>query len=370
MKILHILYESIGDYFGTGGVVTRAYEIYKYLRSRHDITLLCKKYPGAKDGEIEGLRHIFVGTESKSFTRTLLSYACHSAAFVKKYGNEFDIIIEEFSPAIPTFLNFYKKRPLILQIQGHTGKNYFSKYNILYSLALYTYEKILPRFYKCLIFPTDESRNRYTLSEKSNVRMIPSGISEKLPDIESSDSGYIAYLGRIDIHHKGLDILVDAYKEFYKVFPDIKLVIGGDGRDKNKFSEILKKLPGNVKQNIEMVGWVEGENKMLLLNDAMFAVMPSRYETQGITALEAMACGKPLVVSDIPELSYATANGAGISFKSEDAVSLAQAMKEMATSGVRKEMGQRGREWVKDLTWDKIALKYEEFLYEVLNKHS
>lgn len=369
MRILHLLYESKGDYFGIGGVGTRAYEIYKYLKNRHDITLLCKKYPGAKNNDIEGLRHIFVGTENRSFTKTLLSYAYHASNFVKKYGTEFDVIIEEFSPAIPTFLSFYKKRPLILQIQGHTGRKYFGKYNILFSLALYTYEKISPRFYKCLIFLTEESRNRYKLSEKSNIRIIHSGISEKLLDIEPSESDYIAYLGRIDIHHKGLDILVDSYKEFYKAFPDVKLVIGGDGRDKNKFSEILKKLSGNIIQNIEMVGWVEGESKLRLLSNAIFAVIPSRYETQCIAAYEAMACGKALVVSDIPELSYVTDNRAGISFKSEDAVSLAQAMKEMATSGIRREMGRRGRDWVKDFTWDKIALKFEDFLKQVANKH-
>ena len=118
MKILHLPYESKGDYFGIGGVGIRAYEIYKYLKDKHDITLLCKKYPGAQNKEIEGLRHIFVGTESKSLTKTLLSYAYHAAMFVKKHADEFDIIIEEFSPAIPTFLHAFTKKPVILQIQG------------------------------------------------------------------------------------------------------------------------------------------------------------------------------------------------------------------------------------------------------------
>lgn len=117
MKILHLLYESKGDYFGIGGVGIRAYEIYSHLRDRHDITLLCKKYPEAKDKEIEGLKHIFVGTESKSLTTTLLSYAYHAALFVKRHGERFDVIIEEFSPAIPTFLHVFTKKPIILQVQ-------------------------------------------------------------------------------------------------------------------------------------------------------------------------------------------------------------------------------------------------------------
>jgi hypothetical protein len=62
LKILQIIYESYGNLFGVGGAGVRAYEVYKRLQDRHEITLLCMKYPGAKDGEIEGLRHVFVGT--------------------------------------------------------------------------------------------------------------------------------------------------------------------------------------------------------------------------------------------------------------------------------------------------------------------
>lgn len=370
MKILHLLYESRGDYFGIGGVGIRAYEIYTRLKNKHDITLLCRKYPGAKDGIIDGLPHIFAGTESKSLTKALLTYAYSAASFVKKHGVDFDVIIEEFSPAIPTFLNLYKKKPLILQIQGYTGVQYFEKYNILYSTPLYIYEKTLPRFYRNFIFVSEESRSKYKLGGKSNIRIIPNGISENLLDCQPDELNYIAYIGRIDIHHKGLDILIHAYTEFCKTFPGIRLVIGGDGRDRDKLQGLLKELPENMRKKIELKGWVEGESKLGLLKNAVMAVMPSRYETQGITALESMACGKALVASDIKELGYITNCGAGISFKSGDAASLATAMKELMTNSKRKEMGLKGRAWVREFTWDRIALKYEEFLYSVLGSNA
>lgn len=370
MKILHLLYESKGDYFGIGGVGSRAYEIYNRLKNRHDITLLCRKYPGAKNGIIEGLEHMYAGTESKNFTKTLLSYAHSSAHYVKSHGTDFDIIIEEFSPAVPTFLSFYKKRPFILQVQGYTGKEYFSKYNILYSAALYAYEKIWPRFYRNIIFVSDESRNRYALDRQNYIRIIPNGISGVLPETEISDSNYIVYFGRIDIRNKGLDLLLEAYGEFCKTFSEIKLVMAGDGRDMDKFLRLIDNLSPKVRTNIEIKGWLEGEAKTLVLKNALMVVMPSRHETQGITALEAMACGKPLVASNIPELGYITGCGAGISFKSGDAASLATAMKELMTNSKRKEMGLKGRAWVKEFTWDRIASEYEEFLYSVLDKNA
>jgi len=371
LKILHLLYESKGDYFGIGGVGIRAYEIYRQLKARHDITLLCKKYPGAADGTLEGLRHIFVGTESRSLAKTLLSYAYSASLFTRKYGDEFDIIIEEFSPAIPTFLHAFTEKPVVLQIQGYTGVKYFEKYNIFYSGLLCAFERFRPLFYRNIIFISAITAKRYRFrAREKNIKVIPNGIREELLTCEPGGADYMLYLGRIDMHGKGLDILLHAYREFHNSFPHIRLVIAGDGRDREKFAGMLRRLPDRIKKNIELRGWVDGEEKTDLLKDALLVVMPSRHETQGIVALEALACGKAVIVSDIPELSYVTGNRAGISCKTGDARSLAQAMRDLITREERREMGQRGRDWVARYTWDKIALEYEGFLMRVLEQNN
>ena len=369
MKILHILYESKGDYFGIGGVGMRAYEIYRYLKERHDITLLCKRYPGAKDGEIDGLRHIYLGTESRNLTRTLLSYAYKAALYIKREGERFDVIIEEFSPAIPTFLNFYKKRPVVLQIQGYTGTKYFGKYNPLYSSILYALERLRPLFYRNVLIVSDVTRERHSLDQGHTfVGMIPNGISPELLGCTPEKSDYVLFIGRIDIHHKGLDILLDAYKEFFPYFPGIRLVVAGDGRDREKFREELGRLPEQIRKNIELLGWVSGDEKKEALLKALFVVFPSRYEVQPISILEAMACGKAVVVSDIPECYFVTQKGAGVAFKSGDPASLAVCMKGMATSNRLAEMGLKGRDWVKDFTWDSVAEQYEDFLLQAVER--
>ncbi len=369
MRILHLLYESKGDPFGIGGVGIRAYEIHKYLKDRHEITLLCRKYPGARDRKIEGLKHIFVGTESKNLTKTLLSYAHHSSLFVKKHGESFDIIIQEFSPAIPTSLHVFTKKPVVLQIQGYTGLKYFQKYNIFYAVVLYLFERYLPMFYKNFIFVSESSKNNYHINGNKNVEIISNGIAEEsIEDLDTEESGYILFLGRIDIHHKGLDILLTAYRDFYHLFPGIRLVIAGDGRDRQSFSDLLQKLPANIRQNIELKGWVDGDRKAGLFRKASLVVMPSRYEALSIVSLEAMSYGKPVIVSDIPEFAFVTEKNAGISFKTGDPQSLAEAMRHCMTltRDERVKIGQTGRSWAKDFTWDKIAVKYENFLFKVL----
>lgn len=369
MRILHLLYESKGDPFGIGGVGLRAYEIYKNLRDRHEITLLCKRYPGARDGEIEGLNHIFAGVESPGFAKTLLSYACHASRFVRRHGMDFDVIIEEFSPAIPTMLGFYRGRPVILQVQGYTGKQYFDKYNLFYAVALYAFERLLPLSYRHFIVVSEETRKRYGIAEAGGLtEVIPNGIKAGYLECEPVEGDYVLYLGRIDIHHKGLDTLLQAYTDFRRTLPEARLVIAGDGRDRERFFAMVGALPEPVRRSIDFRGWVEGREKADLLKNALMVVMPSRYETQGIVALEAMACGKALVVSDIPELRYVPENGAGLSFRPGDAASLSSAMKDLARGADKIGMGMKGRNWVKRFTWEAIALRYENFLFQVLRE--
>ena len=368
MKILHLLYESKGDAFGIGGVGIRAYEIYKRIKERHDVTLLCKKYPCANDGEIEGLRHIFVGTESKSLMKTLLSYAYHASRFVKGHSHEYDIIVEEFSPAIPMFIHAFTKKPTVLQVQGHTGKLYFRKYNPFYASTLSLLELLRPRFYDNFIFANPETMKKLSLKKAKRIAIISNGISSELLNMPPDESDYILYLGRIDIYGKGLDILLDAYGKFLKSFPQVRLVIAGDGRDRERFEAMLMKLPEDMRKNIEMPGWVSGDKKRDVLNKALFVVLPSRHECQPIVTLEAMGSGKAVIVSEIPEFNFIAEHQAVLTFKLGSAASLAQSMKNLVSNSERKEMGQRGRNWVKDFTWDKIALKYEEFLCRVLEQ--
>lgn len=369
MKILHLLYESKGDYFGIGGVGIRAYEIYRYLKDRHEITLVCKKYPGARDGEKEGLRHVFVGTESKNLTKTFLSYARRSAHFLRTHGSSFDVIIEEFSPAIPSFIHFFTEKPLILQVQGYTGVLYFKKYNLAYAVTLSLLEQLRPMFYKNFIFINSQTQSKLFLGRPKHRCIIPNGVPAELLqslDRPFQDLGYVLFLGRIDIYGKGLDTLLDGYAEFYRSFPDTRLVIAGDGRDMELLRTMLAKLPEKITGNIDLLGWVSGERKIEVLKKASFVVFPSRHEVQPIAVLEAMAAWKPVIVSDIPEFSFVTDKGAGIAFRTGDALSLTQSMKDLMAGSEQQDMGRRGRDLVKDFTWEGIAAKFEDFLYTVL----
>ena len=134
------------------------------------------------------------------------------------------------------------------------------------------------------------------------------------------------------------------------------------------FRAMLARLPEEVAGQVELTGWVSGEKKTDVLKNALFVVFPSRHEVQPIAVLEAMAAWKPVIVSDIREFSFITGRNAGISFLTGDAPSLAESMKYLLGSSEKQEMGSRGRDLVKDFTWESIALRFEDFLYTVLEK--
>jgi glycosyltransferase involved in cell wall biosynthesis len=67
--------------------------------------------------------------------------------------------------------------------------------------------------------------------------------------------------------------------------------------------------------------------KVNLLSRARIFVLPSCHESSPISILEAAACGKPVIVSDIPELAFVCQEGFGISFPSGSANELSKQMR-------------------------------------------
>lgn len=370
MKILQLIYESFGSPFGFGGAGVRAYKIYNRLKDRHDITLLCMRYPGAKDGEIEGLRHIFIGTESNSLAKSFFAYAIKAAYFVKKYGNEFDIIIENFLPATPFFSRFYTKTPVILHVQGIMERHVLKRFNLIYSIPMYIAERFYPRLYDKFIFVSDVTKKKVMDRigrEHMLCTIIPNASDEELFGVTQEDGDYILFLSRIDIYTKGLDILINAFEKINAEHPEIKLILAG--HEFTSFKELVSVCSSSLRDKIEYVGFITGEEKVRLLSKAKMFVLPSRHESSPISILEAAACGKPIIVSNIPELSFVEKNHIGLTFDSGVYESLAEKMiKLLDDERMRKTIGERAREYSKGFRWDRIALRFEEFLNGIVEK--
>ena len=170
-----------------------------------------------------------------------------------------------------------------------------------YRLPFFLVERFGLRFYRDVVVlnSADCARVR-RYSPSAAVQVIQNGIHKRRLDERLLGNGeHILYLGRIDIRHKGLDMLLAAYKRSELAMP---LLVAGAGtrRDERKFAAMLAATGGDVR----WVGHVTGQRKQDLLERSAFMVMPSRFETFGLAALEGMSFGKPVVHFDLPALRW------------------------------------------------------------------
>jgi glycosyltransferase involved in cell wall biosynthesis len=364
VRILQIIYESPESPFGYGGAGVRAHEIYNRLKDRHEITLLCMRYPGAKDGMRDGLNHVFVGTESRNLTRSVLAYTIKAAQFVRKHADSFDVIVENFLPSTPFFSKFLTRKPVILQVQGIMEKHSLKKFSPLHSLPMYAVEQFYPGLHDRFIFVSDITKKKIMERVKRQViscHVIPNGIGEDLLNVVPEEKDYILFLSRIDIYTKGLDILIKAFEKISIRHPALRLILAGYEFD--RFDSLLSGIPTSLRKRIEYAGFVTGDAKIRLLSGAKLFVMPSRHESSPISILEAAACAKAVIVSDIPELKYVREAGFGLTFPSGSAEGLAEKIELLLTDSTMGEtLRSRGREYAGGLLWDNIAIQFKDAL--------
>lgn len=96
--------------------------------------------------------------------------------------------------------------------------------------------------------------------------------------------------------------------------------------------------------------------------------MPSDYESFGMVALETMACGTPVIASDVGGLAYLVQNGrTGYRVPARDAEALAEKIVRLLTDeGLRRRMGHRAACWAEGFAWPCIADRIEGVYRELL----
>jgi glycosyltransferase involved in cell wall biosynthesis len=185
-----------------------------------------------------------------------------------------------------------------------------------------------------------------------------------------SQSRIVIYHGRIDIHRKGLDLLLKAWEQICAgpAGRDALLLMIGSGRDDSALRERLAtpKLSG--------VRWhdrYELDRTVMrrYLSAADLYVLPSRNEGFPVAPLEAMACGLPVVGSDIPAMSTIIGRGGdagGLIVPGEDPCALAQSTQRLLDSrALRRELGQRARRNVETrFSIESVGRQLDEMLRE------
>jgi len=213
----------------------------------------------------------------------------------------------------------------------------------------------------------DEARLIEPLRLKCPVRVIPNGVFPEafnaLPAEGSfraqhrevlGDRPFIVFLSRLH-HKKGLDYLADAFAHAARDRPEARLVVvGPDEGARGQFLSQLTRL--GLQDRVVMAGALYGQNKLAALVDAACFCLPSRQEGFSMAITEAMACGKPVVISEECHFPEVAEHRAGLVLPL-DASRFGAAMTQMLSDHERASaMGQAGRALVMSrYIWPAVA---------------
>lgn len=177
---------------------------------------------------------------------------------------------------------------------------------------------------------------------------------------------YLVFIGTVQ-PRKNLKRLIQS---FVKI-DNLKLVVvgktTGEGRQAWQFEEIVE-LPKRleIEDKIIFTGFVSNQDMLYLLNGSKAFILPSLWEGFGIPVVDAMACGKPVIVSDVSSLPE-VAGSAGLYVNPESIDQIEQSIRLISTDKkLHSKLSRNAIEQAKKFSWKKMAKQ----VIDVLEKTS
>jgi glycosyltransferase involved in cell wall biosynthesis len=165
---------------------------------------------------------------------------------------------------------------------------------------------------------------------------------------------------------KGIRFLLEAGAQLKPQYPDLKIVVAGDGFERPALVRLAEEL--GISEDVVFLGWVPNAELPPYYRAAAVSVIPSLEEGFGIPAAEAMGCEVAVVASDAGGLPEVVENDVtGIVVPRGDSAALARAIGSLlADPQRRRQMGQAGRARALRLfDWDRSAEQFEGLYSEV-----
>jgi glycosyltransferase involved in cell wall biosynthesis len=160
------------------------------------------------------------------------------------------------------------------------------------------------------------------------------------------DDKVVLYVGRIN-KIKGIEILVKAFSKIIKDLANVKLaIVGPEDGYLGEIKALVKEL--KIEDKVLILDALYGKEKLEAYVDSEFCVVPSRYETFPMTILEAYACGKPVISSNVGGLRDLVIHGnTGLLFESENENELAKDIQYLLVNARKKtEFGVNSQKFV------------------------
>lgn len=369
MRILHLLYDHPDNPWVGGGGAVRAREINRRLaeRGEAEIEMVCGAFPGAQDVRTPGFLTRFIGRR-RPYPLSRWSYSRHAGRLLAEGLH--DVAVVDFSAYTPIRLTRPTAAPVVAVVHHVTGTEARDRWGRLLGGLLDRHEARRLNGFRWI---SADSRHtleavRARVGSGADLRLIGNAVEPALFDLERAPASlpFLLYLGRLDLFHKGLDVLVEAFSRLADGRPEVELRIAGRGKDAERLAEMVSRFPAAGR--IHLLGAVEESEKRALLSTAAAVVMPSRMEGWGMVAAEAMAAGAPLVASTAGSLPEVAGKHA-LFVPPGDRDALVACIEDLLDDPAgRERRAAAGREEARRrFSWDAIADEHLDFLRHVVS---
>ncbi|NKB25266.1 MAG: glycosyltransferase [Kiritimatiellae bacterium] len=201
-----------------------------------------------------------------------------------------------------------------------------------------------------------------------DVIAIPEAAGEQYaPALRIPASGKtIVYVGRFD-PYKNVTQLIKAFSEIHRKEPNTRLRIIGP--EDPRYPEAQEQASTfNLEDAIVWQGYLDEQELLKAYQQADVLVLPSRYEGFGLPVLEAMACGTPVVCSNVSSLPEVAGQAAAL-FDPDDTNQLIETVLRILTDPAwAKELSEKGQKRTSKFTWKRTAAltlqAYERVMYD------
>jgi glycosyltransferase involved in cell wall biosynthesis len=217
--------------------------------------------------------------------------------------------------------------------------------------------------------------SKFSLNDEK-ISVIPNGVDvhkfRNLPDPQSMISQYnlkksrvSLFVGRIE-KKKGIQYLLRAAPKIASEFPDFKiLLVGPDWGYQKELEKIAKSI--KIENMVIFAGKLNELDLLKAYNLSEFSVLPSLGEATGLTILESMAAGRPIVASRLPAISEFVKHGQnGMLFEPGDPEKLANSIISlMSNQKLQEKLIQNGKIISEQRDWSKIVKMITD-IYEMI----
>ncbi|MBI1978597.1 MAG: glycosyltransferase [Candidatus Aenigmarchaeota archaeon] len=378
IKIMHIAKGFPPD---MGGIESYTYELANAFKNKYDVHVLTTHSKLSSSNEIDGIK---VTRVKKIFD---FLHAPINLPFFNKI-NQINPEIIHFhipNPLSELYLLFYlmfKKNQKVIATYHADIPDYTPLHKAIIFLRQF-YMHFLMKFFDAVIVTSDDYISESKILEKFNERLkvIPIGVDTDLKTFSVNklkkqykikNEKIVLFVGRL-FPYKGIEYLISAIPMIIKHYPDVRFAIVGGGEKEAE----LKKLAENLKIDDKVIftGKVDNKTRNTFYKICDVFVLPSinRGEAFGISLLEAMSFGKPLITTRIKGSGVNFINKhptTGLVVEPADSNQLALAITRLLTNDeLRERMGRNSKKrFLKFFTKD-IMLSTTEKLYKtVLNK--